>query len=62
MLTLVGEDRRAERRTRAVHRAEERRSRTHDELVELDARYGRVAAAAALEAVRRSARLGRRTA
>jgi hypothetical protein len=58
----VGEDRRAERRTRAVHRAEQRRARTRDELVELDARYARVAAAAALEAVRRSARQGRRTA
>jgi len=61
-LAPVGDDRSAERRARAMQRAEERRTQARDELVELDARYGRAAAAAALEAVRRSARAGRRTA
>lgn len=57
----VGDDRTA-RRTRARQRAAARRTRDREELVELDARYTKVAAAAALEAVRRSARTGRRTA
>jgi hypothetical protein len=58
----VAGERSVERRARALRRADERRARTRDELVELDARYGRVAARAALEAQRRSARSGRRTA
>ncbi|MCU1485765.1 MAG: hypothetical protein JWN67_2511 [Actinomycetia bacterium] len=58
----MGDERSTQRRARALQRAGERRARTREELVELDARYARVAAAAALEAVRRSARLGRRTA
>jgi hypothetical protein len=57
-----GRSGRAGRRARALQRAEERRGRAREALVELDARYGTVAARAALEAQRRSARTGRRTA
>jgi hypothetical protein len=61
-LAPVGDRRSDERRARALRRADVRRARARDDLLELDARYSQVAAAAALEAVRRSARLGRRTA